>query len=99
MNKMKEWREIAEAQPSYSRIFNTPDGEVVLKDLMDYCQPLDGCWDADPRLHALYEGRRQVFLRIARYLYLNTDQLFTLYQGGRNLQQPMSAPLSLNNTE
>ena len=58
----------------YQRLFmdddGTPsnDGQKVLADLRKFCRGDRSTFDADPRIHALLEGRREVFLRILAML-------------------------------
>lgn len=66
----------------YQLTFSSPAGERVLEDLARFCRATETCFHADPRLHAVAEGRREVFLRIAGHMNLTTDQLYLLYSGG-----------------
>lgn len=65
----------------YQLTFGSPIGQRVLTDLAVFCRATETCFDPDPRLHAVAEGRREVFLRIARHLNLSSEQLFAIYQG------------------
>jgi len=47
------------------------DGEAVLADLRDYCRAQQGNFSKDALMMARYEGRREVFLRIAGLLELD----------------------------
>lgn len=60
-----------------------PAGERVLEDLARFCRANETCFHEDPRLHAVLEGRREVWLRIQRHLDLSTEQLFSLYSGNQ----------------
>jgi hypothetical protein len=66
---------------AYCRVFNleSRDVETVLTDLAKFCRAHDSAWHADPRVHAVMEGRREVWLRIARHLRLDDETLFKLY--------------------
>lgn len=66
---------------AYYTTFNTPIGQEVLKDLAKFCRAAESCFHKDPRMHAVLEGRREVFLRIAQHLNLTTEQLFKVYGG------------------
>lgn len=63
----------------YKRLFidddGTPsiDGEKVLADLRKFCRGDRSTFDADPRIHALLEGRREVFLRILAMLGMPSE--------------------------
>lgn len=63
----------------YQRLFmdddGTPsiDGQKVLADLRKFCRGDRSTFDADPRIHALLEGRREVFLRILAMLDMPSE--------------------------
>lgn len=63
----------------YKRLFidddGTPsiDGQKVLADLRKFCRGDRSTFDADPRIHALLEGRREVFLRILAMLGMPSE--------------------------
>ena len=72
---------------SYRQVFN-PESEatkVVLKDLCDFCRAQDSTFHADPRLHAVLEGRREVWLRITKHLNLDEKMLWQTY-GRKDLE-------------
>lgn len=56
-------------------------GQAVLADLAKFCRANDTCFHEDPRMHAVLEGRREVWLRITRHLNLTTEQLYAIYTG------------------
>ncbi len=56
-----------------------PYAEEVLVDLAKFCRAHESTFHADPRLHAVAEGRREVFLRIANQLHLTDKQLWALH--------------------
>ena len=56
---------------------------LVLRDLARFCRANTTCWHPDARVHAHYEGRREVWLRIMHHLKLPADVQFELY-GGRD---------------
>lgn len=49
--------------------------DIVLADLRDFCRARETTFDADPRVHALLEGRREVWLRIANALGLKETDI------------------------
>ncbi|ARS27619.1 Bbp19 family protein [Sphingomonas sp. KC8] len=49
----------------------SPHAAVVLADIARFCRADETCFDADPRTHALLEGRREVWLRIQAALKLD----------------------------
>lgn len=66
---------------AYDTVFtNGVDAKIVLKDLAEFCRANQTCFNADPRLHAVLEGRREVWLRIQKYLNLTPDELWDLIQ-------------------
>lgn len=65
----------------YKLTFGTSSGQRVLADLASFCRANETCFDPDPRLHAVAEGRREVWLRIQRHLNLSSEELFTLTSG------------------
>lgn len=66
---------------AYQQTFTSIPGQQVLMDLAQFCRANQSCFDADPRIHAVAEGRREVWLRIINHLHLTTPQLFALYTG------------------
>jgi len=86
MNKNKENIEAVEEQArellaynqqAYKQVFNDENVFVktVLEDLSDFCRAYQTTFHADQRLHAVLEGRREVWLRIMERLTLNTYEL------------------------
>lgn len=67
-------------QQAYREVFR-PNifSERVLKDLGRFCRVSDSTFHADPRMHAVLEGRREVFLRISKHLNLDTNEFLKLY--------------------
>jgi len=66
---------------SYRRVFDkdSQDAQRVLADLAKFCRAHESTFHADPRLHAVMEGRREVWLRISQHLNLSTEELYALY--------------------
>ena len=48
---------------------------LVLSDLALFCRADESTFHQDPRIHALMEGRREVFLRIQEHLKLDGETL------------------------
>lgn len=71
---------------AYRRIFldHGTDTDTVLADLQKFCRGNVSTFHADPRLHALMEGRREVFLRISHHLRLTDTELWAIY-GNKSL--------------
>lgn len=75
-------------QEAYTRVFahGTPmddDVAVVMTDLAAFCRGYTPTFHPDPRVHALLEGRREVFLRIMDFTRLDNDALFLKYTQAR----------------
>jgi len=49
--------------------------------LARFCRAHESTFAADPRAHAVLEGRREVWLRIQNHLNMETEQLWDLYAG------------------
>ena len=65
---------------AYQRVFEPNKyTEEVLHDLARFCRACDSTYHNDPRLHAVLEGRREVFLRIQHHLKLDPDQFWKKY--------------------
>lgn len=62
----------------YRALFLDDDGEVslhgrkVLADLGRFCRADASTFHADPRIHALLEGRREVLLRLINFLKIDS---------------------------
>lgn len=71
---------------SYANVFKTEDARfsrIVLEDLARFCRAERSAYDPDPRTHALLEGRREVWLRIADHLGLSDSELYEKFVGGK----------------
>lgn len=64
---------------AYVNTFENPMGREVLADLARFCRANTTTFHADARVHAVAEGRREVWLRISQHLNLSDEQLFDLY--------------------
>lgn len=56
------------------------DAYRVLRSLRQFCRADVSTFDADPRVHALLEGRREVWIEIQNTLHLSDAQLIKLRQ-------------------
>ncbi len=74
-------------QTAYLNIFDSKNqfGQHVLKDLAQFCRANESTFHPDPRVHAVLEGRREVWLRIQHHLKLDADQLWKHY-GRKDLE-------------
>lgn len=52
----------------------------VRVDLARFCRAHQSCFDPDPRIHAVLEGRREVWLRMQQHWQLSPEQLAELYR-------------------
>lgn len=68
-------------QTAYLQVFKKEDVavEAVLKDLAKFCRANKSCFHEDARLHSVFEGRREVFLRIVEHLNLTPDEYWDKY--------------------
>lgn len=53
----------------------TLHGQKILADLDRFCRGNESTFHADPRAHALLEGRREVFLRILNFLEMDSREV------------------------
>lgn len=80
MNPIKTLQQfLARRRTAYVKTFLTPFGDEVLRDLARFCRAHSSTFHPDPRAHALAEGRREVWLRIAQHLHLTEDELWRIY--------------------
>lgn len=70
---------LARRRTAYIKTFLSPYGEEVLRDLAKFCRATDSTYNPDPRIHALLEGRREVWLRISQHLNLSDEELWRRY--------------------
>lgn len=68
-------------QQQYQQTFKGPVADEVLRDLARFCRANASTFHEDARLHALAEGRREVWLRIQSHLKLTPDELWRLTFG------------------
>lgn len=53
----------------------------MLLDLAEFCRASETTYDENERLSLIFEGRRQVWLRIVQHLHLTDAQLLALFTG------------------
>lgn len=70
---------------AYKTAFSGTEGEKVLVDLARFCRANETAFHEDPRVHAVIEGRREVWLRIQHHLKLDSEALWKLY-GRKDLE-------------
>lgn len=72
---------------AYKVCFGSPAGQMVLADLSSYCKMAETTYViGDPHTSVLFEGRRQVFLQIAKFVKLTEDEILQLRLGRINLR-------------
>lgn len=67
---------------AYNRVFdkNSVHTETVLKDLARFCRAHTTTYNPDARIHAVLEGRREVWLRIQERLQMTTEEIYELHK-------------------
>lgn len=67
---------------AYNRVFEakSPYTHDVLKDLAVFCRAHTSTFHQDPRIHAMLEGRREVWLRIQEHLQLDMEEIYSLHK-------------------
>ncbi len=67
---------------AYQRVFEraNPHTETVLKDLATFCRAHSSTFHKDQRIHAMLEGRREVWLKIQEYLELDMEEIYSLHK-------------------
>jgi hypothetical protein len=73
----------AAVHKSYQAVFNTPDGEVVLRHILKVGKVTGPTFVAgDPHMTSFNEGRRQLALSILRFVRKNHDELLEQIERG-----------------
>lgn len=71
---------------AYRNIFLSPESKRnVLPDLARFCRANESCFHPDARMHAVLEGRREVWNRIQSHINLPPEELWALYNPGTPL--------------
>lgn len=81
--KVKRRNLVIERARYFTLLFGDEGGipaKKVLEDLAKFCRAKESTFHEDPRIHAVLEGRREVYLRIMQHLELSTDELLALYE-------------------
>ena len=66
---------LRDRQVNYRLALGGAPGQAVLEDLAWFCRADQTTFHPDPRVHALMEGRREVWLRIKEHLDLDLEDL------------------------
>lgn len=68
---------------AYRDVFLSPLAKKhILPDLARFCRANESCFNENDRIHAVLEGRREVWNRIQSHLNLSPDELWALYNPG-----------------
>lgn len=80
MNLIEKARDfLASRRQAYVKTFDGRHADTVLRDLAKFCRASESAFHPDARVHAVMEGRREVWLRIQNHLNLSDDQLMEIY--------------------
>lgn len=77
LSKQEIQEKYVERQRSYQLCFTTGDAEKMIEDLKEFCRAETSTFHSDARIHAVLEGRREVWLRIQEFLNLNINDLLS----------------------
>lgn len=72
---------IVARQQAYQQTFGggSPFIKLALGDLARFCRANESTFHPDQRVHAVLEGRREVYLRIKQHLEMTAEELQKLY--------------------
>ena len=68
-------------QTDYVKVFSSPVGKRVLKDLMTFCRVGEVAIGPDDRTTNILQGRQEVAVRILQHMKLSQEELWNLYSG------------------
>lgn len=79
IEKLKSF--FVQRQQAYQATFaqDSPTSDAVIADLARFCRADRSSFHPDPRVHALLEGRREVYLRIYDHVKLKQDDFWKKY--------------------
>lgn len=66
-------------QRGYITLFTGEFGKEILADLTAFCRGKESTFHPDQRVHAVLEGRREVYLRIMDHLELTAEDFLRKY--------------------
>ena len=72
---------LAGRQTDYVKVFSSPVGKRVLKDLMTFCRVGEVAIGTDDRTTNILQGRQEVATRILQHMKLPQEELWNLYSG------------------
>ncbi len=80
MTKKEQLRDdFLQRQRAYALVFDNEMGRQVLEDLCKFCRGKESTFNADPRVHAVLEGRREVWLRLRDHLDMPPEDFIKKY--------------------
>lgn len=86
---------------AYNQTFGEQNkyAHYVLKDLARFCRANESTFHIDPRMHAVLEGRREVWLRIQEHLQFTPEQIYALHPvkdaKGSSVNLPQESSISV----
>lgn len=72
---------LSDRQRAYQLTFSQEHAKAVLEDLAKFCRANQSTFHQDARIHAVLEGRREVYLRIKEHLDLSPESFLARYGG------------------
>lgn len=84
MGFFKREKKISDLLIAYKTVFDTPEGERVLYDLMNTFFIFNSTMDPNPHELAYNEGQRSVILRIVKTLGTNPERILKLLEQGKS---------------
>lgn len=78
-NRQKAKEFIQNRKLAYAQVFNDENEflKTVMEDLERFCRANVSTFHRDSRIHAVLEGRREVYLRIKEHLELSLEELIS----------------------
>lgn len=70
---------LARRRTVYAKTFAGVYADEVLADLAKFCRANETTFHPDQRVHAVLEGRREVWLRIQQHLNLSDEDLWRIF--------------------
>ena len=82
---MTTYQRVLESLQDRKRGYESISTEALI-DLAMFCRADETCFHSDPRIHAVLEGRREVWIRIKQFLTMEPEQLAAIFYGARKLK-------------
>jgi hypothetical protein len=68
-----------EQKACFERVFNSPDGQIILKILANECIPEMGIYDPDSHRVSFREGKRNLFMTILKLSSLSMENFVKMF--------------------